>query len=275
MTVKQLRGRVWVIAHRGASHDAPEHTVAAYDLAVLRDHADFLECDLQVTSDGALVCMHDATVDRTSDGAGEVAGMTLEDLRNLDLGTWFNRAHPERADAGHEGQRVVTLEEQIARYWPLDPELRFHIETKTGAGKGKVEAALVDILELHQMLDPDPASAHAVVQSFHPESLSIINGLTGDGVPTALLTLGPGPEHPPPGVDIVAPDHRALLATPAYVARMHDLGIEVHTWTVDDPAVMSTLIEAGVDGIFTNRPDVLRRLLSERFGNLVGQRGVA
>ena len=275
MTKRQLRGQVWVIAHRGASHDAPEHTLAAYDLAVLRDHADFLECDLQVTRDGALVCVHDATVDRTSGGTGAVAGMTLEELRTLDLGSWFNRDHPERADAGYEGQRVVTLDEQIARYRPLDPELRFHIETKTGAGKGEVEAALVDILELHELLDPDPGSAHAVVQSFHPESLAIVNQMTGDGVPTALLSPGPGPERLPLGVDIAAPDHRALLANPDYISQMHDQGAEVHTWTVDDPDVMGTLIEAGVDGIFTNRPDVLRRLLNERFEHLASRRGAS
>lgn len=275
MTNKQLRSRVWVIAHRGASHDAPEHTVAAYDLAVLRDRVDFLECDLQVTSDGALICMHDAKVDRTSDGAGEVAGMTLDEIRTLDIGRWFNQARPDRADAGYEGQRVVTFEEQIARYRPLDPELRFHVETKTGAGEGAVEAALVEILDRQGLLDPDPSSSRAVVQSFHPESLAIVNQMTSDGVPTALLTPGPGPDRLPPGVDIAAPDHRALLANPSYITQMHDQGAEVHTWTVDDLEDMATLIEAGVDGIFTNRPDVLRRLLSEEFGHLASPRGAS
>ncbi len=155
----------------------------------------------------------------------------------------------------------------------MDPQVRFHVETKTGAGQGRVESALLEILRTHDLLDPDPVTAGAVVQSFYSQSLDVVNEMTDDGVPTALLTPGPGPDRPPLGVDIAAPDHRALLFDPEYIARMHDLGVEVHTWTVDDAETMSTLVEAGIDGIFTNRPDVLRGVLRDRFPELSTRSG--
>jgi glycerophosphoryl diester phosphodiesterase len=271
--VGQLRDRVWVISHRGSSYDAPEHTPAAYELA-LRDQADFLECDLQLTADGVLVCVHDPTVDRTSDGSGSISDLTLEELRRLDFGSWFNDVRPDRANPDYVGQRIVTFEEQLA-YRRAAPEVRFHVETKWVVGPdgrdvrhGRMEAELVRVLEHHQLLDPDPVSSRVVVQSFHPESLDLINELTDDGVPTALLTLGPGPTDVPAGMDVVAPNHLTLLHMPGYIASMHDQGVEVHTWTVDDPDIMRRLIEAGIDGIFSNRPGVLRRLLVEEYPSL-------
>jgi glycerophosphoryl diester phosphodiesterase len=98
---------VVVIAHRGASVEFPEHTLPAYHRAV-EAGADFLECDLQLTEDEVLVCIHDTTVDRTSNGEGRVDSFTLEELRRLDVGSWFG---PELA-----GLRVVTLEEQLVCY---------------------------------------------------------------------------------------------------------------------------------------------------------------
>src|SRR4051812_8979102 len=98
---------VAIIAHRGASGHAPEHTFAAYDRAV-HFGADYLEQDLQVTADGELVVLHDATLDRTTDGAGQVDEHTLAELRALDAGAWFA--------PGFSGQRVPTLDEVLTRY---------------------------------------------------------------------------------------------------------------------------------------------------------------
>lgn len=263
-----LHGRVWIVAHRGSSWDAPEHTHAAYELAVA-EGADFLETDLRMANDGALVCIHDETVDRTSNGTGRVASLSIEELRRLDFGGWYNTANPERARPEFEGARVVLFAELLERYRDVEPALRFHVETKhaylPGAEAGAIDPAmeheLVRVLGEYDLIRAD----RVLIQSFWPRSLALISELTQGALGTALLSPGPGPDPLPHGLDVSAPTHLALLADPDYIDRMHSQGKEVHTWTVDDPEVMRTLIAAGVDGIFTNRPRVLRELLEGEF----------
>ena len=271
-----LGGRVWVIAHRGASWDAPEHTLAAYDRAVA-DGTDFLEADLWQARDGSLVCIHDPTVDRTSNGTGPVSDYTAEQLRELDVGTWFNTANPDRARDEYAGASVVLFEEMLRRYRDAQPPLRFHVETKHPY-RSSGEAGEIDPSMEHELVGLlrafDLVGSRVVVQSFWPRSLALVSELTEDAVPTALLSPGPGPERLPDHVDVSAPNHVALLADLTYIDRMHDAGKEVHTWTVDDPDVMRALLSAGVDGIFTNRVEVLRRLLEDEFPHwTVARRG--
>ena len=262
-----LSGRVWVVAHRGASWDAPEHTIASYDRAVA-DGTDFLEIDLWQAGDGTLVCIHDPTVDRTSDGAGRVSDLNVAQLRALDFGSWFNAAQPSRARPEFVGASVVTLDELLERYRDLDESLRFYVETKhaylPGAEAGAIdptmEHELVRVLRHHALLND-----RVVIQSFWPRSLELVSELSGGALPTALLSPGPGPDRLSGGIDIAAPNHLALLGDLDYVGRMHASGHEVHTWTVDEPEVMRTLVEAGVDAIFTNRPAVLLRVLQTEF----------
>jgi len=115
--VEQPLGPVVVLAHRGASYDAPEHTFPSYDRAVKAD-TDFLECDLQLTKDGVLVCIHDTTVNRTTGASktGRVDSYTLAQLRSMDFGSWFNTVNPARASKDFVGAKVVPLEEQTACY---------------------------------------------------------------------------------------------------------------------------------------------------------------
>src|SRR6201998_3172869 len=96
----------FVVAHRGASADRPEHTLAAYELA-LAQGAEGVECDVRLTRDGHLVCVHDRRVDRTSNGTGLVSDMTLEELRRLDFGSWHGSW---RADGSHGDTRLLTLD---------------------------------------------------------------------------------------------------------------------------------------------------------------------
>ena len=119
--------RAVVIAHRGASAYAPEHTFAAYDLAV-EQGADYIEQDLQLTADGELVVMHDETLDRTARGPAEscsglVRTKTVAQLQQCDVGSWFNTAHPESADARFVGQRIPTMRGIIERYGRRRPLL--------------------------------------------------------------------------------------------------------------------------------------------------------
>lgn len=263
-----LGGRVWIVAHRGASHDAPEHTVAAYDRAV-GDGTDFLEADLWLSRDGNLVCIHDETVDRTSDGSGAVASFTTEELCDLDFGSWFNAAHPDRARPEFNGARVVLFEEMLDRYSAAHPHLRFHVETKhpyisgreAGAIDTELEHELLRVLDEWALID----GGRVVIQSFWPRSLELIAQKTDGVLATALLSAGPSPDTLPEGVTIAAPNHKALLGDLDYIRRTHSRGVEVHTWTVDDPSVMRTLVAAGVDAIFTNRPAALRGLVESEF----------
>jgi glycerophosphoryl diester phosphodiesterase len=269
--LEQPLGPVLVLAHRGASYDAPEHTRPAYDKA-LRDGTDFLECDLQLTKDEVLVCVHDTTVDRTTGGQnrGRVDAYTLKQLRSMDFGSWFNTTRPDRAQPSFAGQRVVTLEEQLGCYLRSAPRSRFHLETKAPKEyAGKMEPALVRVLSKHGLLDTgDAQTSRVVVQSFELASLEVMSRLAPK-VPRAYLFAVPGspavaagelPEY----VDIAAPAAQFLLANPQFPAVVHDRGIEVHTYTVDDEPTMEHLLDLGVDGVFTNRPDVLRKVVDDR-----------
>lgn len=257
-------GDVSVLAHRGASASAPEHTFFAYDLAVEQD-TDFLECDLQLTADGVLVCVHDSTVDRTSDGTGEVEQLTLADLRTLDWGSWFG------GDEVFTGAQVVPFEEQLDCYLAVNPRMRFHVETKSPDSLGgAMEAELARVLQQRGLLPADrldPQTAPVIIQSFSRQSLEIIREVART-LTTALLFAAPDQANVtlteaiagtlPDVADVMAPNAAFLAAHPFYVDQVHANGGEVHTWTVDDPDQMDRLLAQGVDGIFTNVPDVAR-----------------
>jgi glycerophosphoryl diester phosphodiesterase len=254
-----------VIAHRGASIDAPEHTFAAYDRAV-EQHADVLECDLQLTADDVLVCVHDTTVDRTTGGTatGRVDDYTLDELRAMDFGAWFG---PEFA-----GETIVPFEEQLRCYREIDPDLQFYAETKAPAEYGgRMEPALVALLERLELIPEgpaDPTTAPVIIQSFERPSLDAVKELA-PSLPTAWLWVAPPAELTggaawPSTVDVMAPGAQYLQANSLLITQAHGLGREVHTWTVDDPAVMNELLAAGVDGIFTNDTAALRELVDFR-----------
>ncbi len=135
--------------------------------------SDFLECDLQLTADEVLVCVHGTTMDRTSDGTGRVDDHTLAELQALDLGSWFNEANPDRARPELVGADIVQFEEQLDHYLAMRPAMRFHIETKAPAEyAGRTEPLLVDVLRERGLLDTGgPLDARIVVQSFELDSL--------------------------------------------------------------------------------------------------------
>jgi glycerophosphoryl diester phosphodiesterase len=252
-----------VISHRGASADAPEHTFAAYDRAV-EQHTDVLECDLQLTADGVLVCMHDTTVDRTTGGAatGRVDHFTLAQLRAMDFGAWFG---PEFA-----GASIVPFEEQLRCYTKEAPGVQFYAETKSPAEYGgRMEPALVRLLRRLDLVpkgSPDVHSAPVIIQSFDPVSLATVKRLA-PSLPAALLWVAPPGPGTPASIDVMAPSADYLVAHPEAIDEIHATGREVHTWTVDDPAEMDRLLEAGVDGIFSNHTATLRARVDARTGH--------
>ena len=261
-------GPVLAIAHRGASGAAPEHTFFAYDQAVRAD-ADFLECDLQLSKDGVLVCVHDATVDRTSESTGRVDAFTLAELRKQDFGSWFNTTNPTKAKPQYVRARIVPFEEQLDCYRTLNPKLRFHVETKVDPAYGdRLETGLVKMLARKGLLDTgDIQRSQILVQSFDLASLERAKRLAPK-LPTMFLSAAPPPGQldgtTPAYVDGVSPAAQFLLANPTYIGMAHGKGKVVHTYTVNDQQQMDVLLQQGVDGIFSNEPALLRSRIDAR-----------
>ena len=241
---------IWVIAHRGASGYAPENTMAAFRRAVEMG-APFIETDLQITRDARVIAMHDFTLDRTTNGKGQVHLSTLEGIRRLDAGAWFDGRGPE----SFAGERVPRLEEILDFAKAYDAN--FFLEIKSGAARG-VEHAVVAALRDRGAL------ARVVILSFEPATLDVVHQLDS-AMMTGLLC-----EHP--SNDLVERTVRAgarqlvargdLITTPD-VEKAHRAGLQVVAWTINEPEQMRHLIATGVDGIITDYPDRLLRVLRE------------
>jgi glycerophosphoryl diester phosphodiesterase len=259
-----------VVAHRGSSGVLAEHTVRAYERAI-EEGADALECDVRLTRDGVLVCVHDRRVDRTSDGRGVVSALELADLSQLDFSSWKSRDHDPLLEASweeadHEGGRVLTLERLLELVRDHERPVQMHIETKhpTRYG-GLVEKSLVELLERFGLADPITRSVSQVtVMSFSATSLRRVH-VMAPTIPTVFLM-----EHVPlryrdgtlpTRCSIAGPSLEILRAHPRYVERVHAQGNRLHVWTVDEPEDIELVLGLGVDAVISNHPRrVLRRL---------------
>lgn len=263
-----------VVAHRGASEDEAEHTLAAYRRAI-DDGADALECDVRLTRDGVLVCVHDRRVDRTSSGRGVVSTLELADLAELDFGSWHrgDDADPllsadwEAPDT--DRRQVLTLERLLETVVDASRRVELAIETKHPTRyAGLVELTLVETLARFGLTRPDASGRYQVrVMSFASSSLRRVHGLA-PGLPTVYLM-----ERIPlrlrdgdlPGPTAAAgPSLRAVRNFPAYVDRAHERGHSVHVWTVNADADVEFLLDLGVDVVITDRPAAVRRMVDER-----------
>ena len=257
MTPKPL-----VIAHRGASAYAPEHTFASWDMA-MEMGADFLEQDLQMTADGVLVVMHDPELDRTTSGRGEVIRHRWEEVRELDAGSWFNRSHPKVARPEYAEERVHTLEEVFERY---RDRAAFYPETKNPEEAPGMEEALLALIDRFGLREAARKEWRVLIQSFSAASLGRIREMD-PALPliqlirsrtSARRIVADLPQIAEYAVGI-GPSHRAV--TPALVEAAHDAGLHVHPYTVNGERPMRRMIDAGVDGIFTDEPDRLRGMV--------------
>jgi glycerophosphoryl diester phosphodiesterase len=260
---------VLVVAHRGSSAAHAEHTLAAYELAI-SEGADALECDVRLTRDGVLVCVHDRKVDRTSDGRGVVSTLELAELAELDFASWKARQGDQLLEASWEEVesdrgRVLTLERLLQLALDHVRPVQLHIETKhpTRYG-GLVERALVDLLERYALASPLSRSVSRVtVMSFAPTSLRRIHAMA-PVVPTVLLMERVPVRFRdgslPSQVAIAGPSLAILKAHPTYVERVHAAGHRLHVWTVDEPADIDHVLGLGVDAVISNHP---RRVLQK------------
>lgn len=243
-------GHTHGIAHRGFSGAAPENTLAAFEKAIDAG-AEMFELDVLLSRDGHVVVIHDATVDRTTDGEGEVGKLTLAQLRALDAGAWFSREF--------EGERIPTLEEALLL---ARGRILVNVEIKTEAvGRGIVEKTL-QVIERLGMRD------QVVISSFDPRALERVRELDETLVTASLFNarlqkgLSPGEVMDRVGSQGFNLSKRQVH--PSIVEACHALGRPVAVYTVDDPDEMKRLIALGVDAIFTNRPDRLLTLTDSR-----------
>lgn len=247
----------FVVAHRGASAAKQEHTLAAYELA-LQEGADGLECDVRLTRDGHLVCVHDRTVDRTSSGTGLVSEMTLEELQQLDFG------------GDDDAAAVLTLSELITLVldWRSRP-IKLFVETKHPVRYGGlVENKVLAELQRFGIASP-PSAAHsrAVVMSFAATAVWRIRR-SAPLLPTVLLGdssvyLGGGAATTV-GATAVGPSVKTLRDHPDLVDRAAAAGRATYCWTVDDADDVKLCRELGVSWIATNHPGRTKAMLAER-----------
>ncbi|MFC3885185.1 glycerophosphodiester phosphodiesterase [Bacillus songklensis] len=250
---------VIVIAHRGASAYAPEHTLKAYDLGI-RQGGTYTEIDLQMTKDGQLIAMHDETVNRTTNGKGFVKQLTLKQIKKLDAGSSFNKLNPDRAKKEYEGLQVPTLEEIFKTFGNSH---HYYIETKADPEYKGMEEKLVELMGRYHI-----KTDHVYVQSFSKESLQKLKQLN-----PSLRLIQLLPSHLSGFITrkqlkaineyAVGVGPNAHLLTRQYVQTVKSAGLNIHPYTVNDPKQMKKLIRWGVTGMFTDYPDRLSRVVNE------------
>jgi len=234
-------------AHRGASHEAPENTLAAFLLAAELG-ADGIELDVQLSKDGQVVVLHDFVLETTTNGHGLVRDRTLADLKALDAGSWFD---PAFAD-----QRIPTLQEVMDA---VGRRLLLNIELKTrGLSDEGLAAAVVRLVEENGLLD------RVILSSFNPLAVWRVRRLN-PWIPVGLLYAPdlPLPLRRPWLHRLIRPEalhpHHTLVDE-EYGRWAKRQGYRLHVWTVDDPGEMWRLVRQGVEAIITNRPDLLRQV---------------
>jgi glycerophosphoryl diester phosphodiesterase len=256
--------RPQVVAHRGASHAKAEHTLGAY-LAAIDEGADALECDVRLTADGHLVCVHDRDLRRVGGGRAVVSTSQLSDLDRLDVSTWKNPwadLDDEAPDLVEEHGRVLTLRRLLETVADHDRRIELAIETKhpTRYG-GLVERRLVETL---RHFGWDRAGSPARVMSFSYTALQRTRrhapGLT-------LVQLVDKAHHWPMlrrVVDddwVIGPGIAELRDHPGLGRRLREAGREIHVWTVNTEEDLRLCLDLGVRAVITDRPAYVRGLL--------------
>ncbi|MDT4993663.1 MAG: glycerophosphoryl diester phosphodiesterase [Actinoplanes sp.] len=246
--------RPLVFAHRGGADDNPEHTLGAY-LRALEGGADGLECDVRLTRDGHLVCVHDRRLNRTSNGTGPVSAKTLAELDALDFGSW----HPARPEEDPDFTRLLTLDRLLEAVKESGRKVRLLIETKHPSRYGaEVERRLVDLLRKHDLTEARPEDrVRVTVMSFAALALRRIRTLT-PAIPTVYLL-----EIPPPGVSrgklpfgarVAGPSIGLVRTRPTLVAALRAAGHQVYVWTVNTERDLAIVLDHRVDAVITDRP---------------------
>lgn len=248
-----------IIAHRGASGNAPENTLAAIDLA-LRQKADMIEIDIFLSKDNQLVVMHDQRVDRTTNGQGNVEELTLAELKKLDAGSWFSDKFT--------GEKIPTLAEVLHK---IQGKTRLLIEIKqSGRGIAQKTDALIRQYK---------AESWCVIQSFDHQVIQNLDK-TGSSLEKHQLVIGNLPLFLPYHYNkklssgniyqykqVASVNPMYLFTTLGVIRKLHAQGKKVTVWTVNHPNDIKKLIQMGVDGIITNYPAKAKKIRERILAN--------
>ncbi len=249
-----------VMAHRGGKGLWPENTLYAFEQAASLG-ADVLEMDIHSTADGVPVVMHDRTVDRTTDGSGAVHALTLEQIKALDAGyNWTDdggQTYPYRG----QGITVPTVEEVFAAF----PDMPLNIEIKQS--EPSITASFCRLIRAYGMEDKvlvvsfdDPT-----IRDFRSRCPEVATAAAQNEMVT-LLALGTfhlEAAYSPAAQAAQVPEYRkgVHVLTPRFVEAAHKRGLQVHAWTINEESDMRRLLDLGVDGIISDYPDRLLRVL--------------
>jgi glycerophosphoryl diester phosphodiesterase len=246
------------IAHRGSRLLWPENTMEAFSGAVDLGYR-HLETDLRVTGDGVLVCLHDPTVDRTTDGSGPVTDLAFDELSSLDAG-YRHMGVDGRVFRGR-GIRVPTLEEAVLSY----PEVSFVVDLKTENLVGPLHH-LIERLGLHERLIVGSFSDRRL-EEFRQASTGRVATSTGATLARSWLVasrVGRGVRGEASALQLPRHSRGLRVIDRKLIESAHAHGLQVHVWTVNNRSEMAALLDLGADGIITDRPDVLKEVLEER-----------
>ena len=254
-------GAPLLVAHRGGARLAPENTLSAFRQAIDVWGADMIELDVRLSRDGEVMVIHDATVDRTTNGSGRVEDLTFQELSQLDAGHRFSGPDGGRPYRD-QGITIPTFREVLEAF----PEVRLNVEIK-------VRGAALPLVE--------------VIRTHHAEHRTLVAASRESDRRPARGYLGPwgassrqvrlfvllhqtrlGRWYTPSCDTLQVPEayKGRVIVTPRFLAEARRRNIPVHVWTVDDPEAMRRLLAMGVDAIQTDRPDVLAEVLAQETG---------
>ena len=233
-------------AHRGGASEAPENTMPAFEHAVRLGYR-YLETDAHVTADGVLIAFHDDRLDRVTDRTGVISELPWSEVQRARV----------------DGREPIPLLEDLLAAWP---DVRVNIDPKQDGVAEPLAAAIIRT----------GAVDRVCVGAFSDRRIAVVQALVG---PALCTSMGPrevarlvAASRGLPGAgggrsacaQVPTAQGRVALVTPRFVDTAHRLGVQVHVWTIDDRAEMARLLDVGVDGIMTDRPQVLKDLLGER-----------
>ena len=258
-------GAPLLMAHRGGSRLAPENTMVAFRSALEDWAADVLEMDVRLTADGRVVVIHDATVDRTTEGSGAVADLPWSELAGLDAGYRFTDLAGEHSWRGR-GASIPLFEDVLDAF----PRARLNVESKVPEAAGPLAEIIIRRRAEHRVLiaaehEPTRKGARGYRGPWGASRRHVVPFWLALRLPWLVGRWSPAVDA------FQVPETAGLLrvVTRGFVEAAHRANVPVHVWTVDDPADMHRLLDWGVDGIQTDRPDVLAQVLTERVGRPV------
>lgn len=254
-----------VFAHRGASGELPENTMASFRLAE-EQGADVFETDVHRTRDGEIVAAHDDDLERMTNGRGLLAEHTWQQLRELDAGFGFTRGAPDDFPERGKGHRIPLLSELFEAF----PDVRFNIELKQSdpeLARGLVEMVRGAKREETTLVTAQEDAAMAMLRAaVQRAGLSVALGACRGDVVSFIRAAQAGAAPPQELMALQAPPRfgEQPLVTETFVEYAHRYALSVHVWTINEVDEMRTLLELGVDGVMSDYPARLRALVDSR-----------